>query len=63
MMNYNEKHTVSLMQEMFNKIGDKDLKSSHMIDFNKEKLFNLVKTSNFDCNHVDHEWKKRFFLI
>lgn len=29
------------------------------MDFTKEKLFNLVKTSNFDSSHEDHAWKKR----
>jgi len=30
-----------------------------MLDFNKDKLMQFVKTSSYDCNHPDHSWKKR----
>jgi hypothetical protein len=34
-----------------------------MMDFNKEKLMQYIKTSNFDSLHIDHGWKKRFFFL
>ena len=30
-----------------------------MLDFNREKLLNYVKNSNFDCDFPDYIWKKR----
>lgn len=39
---------------MFNKVNDSDLKGSYMLDFDKKKLMEFVKTSNFDCEHPDH---------
>lgn len=30
-----------------------------MMDFNKEKLMQYIKGSNFDSSHIDHGWKKR----
>lgn len=59
MMNYDEQHTVSTVQEFLQKqtLDQKTLAS--LMDFDKEKLMYFVRTSNFDCEHPDHAWKKR----
>ncbi len=59
LMNYDESHTINLIQDIFNKVNESELKGSYMMDFNKDKLMVYVKSSNFDCEHSDHIWKKR----
>lgn len=49
MINHNEKHTVAIIQEVLNKVSESEWRRSYMFDFNKEKLMQLVKSSNFDC--------------
>lgn len=60
-MNYDETHTNTFMQGFVEKISGNEFKYSQMMDFNKEKLMQYIKTSNFDSLHIDHGWKKRFF--
>jgi len=40
LLNYDEKHTSNMMQELYSKILDSDVKGSYMFDFNREKLLN-----------------------
>lgn len=54
LLNYDEKHTLNMMQELYSKISDSDFKGSYMFDFNREKLLNYVKNSNFDCDFPDY---------
>ena len=57
--NFDEKHTVNMMSDLFSSIQDNDMKGTYMHDINKEKLMNYIKTSNFDCDMQDFQWKKR----
>ena len=40
LLNYDEKQTSNMMQELYSKISDQDFKGSYMFEFNREKLLN-----------------------
>jgi hypothetical protein len=59
LMNFDENHTMNTIKEFYNKLNIADFKNPYFPDLNKEKLMQLVKTSNFDCGLEDIIWKKK----
>jgi len=57
--NIKEEEVYGFLKEAYDKLSLAEPNSAILQDFDSEKLFSLVKTSHFEGEHPDHQWKKR----
>jgi len=57
--NIKEEEVYGFLQKVYEKLSLSDPNSALLQDFDSEKLFSLVKTSHFEGEHPDLQWKKR----
>ena len=57
LLNSSEENSYEFLQNVLEKLSGNEFKS--LQDFDSEKLLSFIKTSHFECNHVDNLWKKR----
>lgn len=57
--NIKEEEVYGFLKNAYDKLSLADPNSALLQDFDSEKLFSLVKTSHFEGEHPDLQWKKR----
>ena len=57
LLNLDEENSYGFLQNVLGKLSGNEFKS--LQDFDAEKLLNFIKTSHFECDHIDNLWKKK----